>query len=106
MTITREINGEQVSIELTMDELFEAYREAEWRYDSDDVKNYLELYGDEDFKNDYGIDISVAVEHVDEIGSMLRKLIDKYGMSWEDARDGAVGEWLDCRIADKTDLTL
>lgn len=93
MTITREINGEQVGIELTADERWQAYIEEEEQCDRDAVADYIDEYDEEDFKNTYGIERSEAEERLDEIGSTLRRLVDKYDMSWEFAREEALNEW-------------
>lgn len=47
MTIKRTINGEEISIELTHDELVNAYREQQGIYDREDVESNIddeELY--------------------------------------------------------------
>ena len=42
MTITRNINGVNVGIELTETELYDAYKEQEHIYDMEDVRQYWE----------------------------------------------------------------
>ena len=48
MTITRVINGEQITIELTDNEVWQAHLEAADRCDRDDCKAYIEDYCDEE----------------------------------------------------------
>lgn len=90
MTIVR--NG--ITIELTADELFSAYREQEYIFDCEDVKNGLESIVSADVDEEEYV---AAAKRILESDSLLnacagdyRKNIDKYEMGWYDARELAV----------------
>lgn len=94
MTITREIDGKQIEIELTDNEIYAAYEAKQFKFDRADMEDYIAGYEeDEGFNEAYGVDYSVAEEHLDELADKLRRLIDKWDMSWEFAREEALVEW-------------
>ena len=94
MTITREIDGKQIKIELTDDEVYAAYEVKQFQFDRADMEDYIVgVEEGEDFKEEYGVDYSDAEEHLDELAYKLRRLIDKWDMSWEFAREAALEEW-------------
>ena len=96
MTITREIQSpiygvmQKMEFKLTSDELRDAFYEQQAIYDRMDMEYYLEE--NEDFLLDKGYSkdcIHKLKEYLDDMGSELRRCMDKYDMSWEYARDEA-----------------
>lgn len=82
MKIIREVNGKNVEIELTKDELFSAYCEQEREFDYASCDDYLEEnYRDKEW---YAV---LTVEQrenlVGEAASELRININKYDMDFE-----------------------
>ena len=59
MTITRTINGTAVEIELTAQEMRDAYEEQQHKYDCDDVRTLFNSFDDDDLIEDYGFDAPV-----------------------------------------------
>lgn len=84
MTINRQIDGKNVQIELTAQELSYAYEEQEHNYDIEDVQNELDCMDDEDFAN-VGVTRNFTETHIEEIAYKKRENMDKYGMNWEEA---------------------
>ena len=91
MKITREINGINVEIELTNDELLTAYLEKEHLFDIENVRNILSNYEDtaEDEPITYCIDnedensaVTLTDDDIDRIAYRLRKFYD-----WKDDGD-------------------
>lgn len=97
MKIYREINGTSVEIELTEDELYKAYLEAQREFDVDAVDYFLEDYFDDpaSFEQEYGINMETFRENCMEFaGTMLRKYIER-----EDCSDA---QWITLDNAVKT----
>lgn len=94
MKITRGFNGQTIEIELTENELYQAYIEQEHIFDRNDVENYFDDYEDSDFETEYGCSRAEAMEKLDEIAYEMRRNIDKYDMNWYDAREAAIAEKL------------
>lgn len=99
MKITREINGQTVEFELTHKEMLAAFFEQQEVFDAQDIEMLVENFSEEDFIEIYGLSPSVVLENVEEIGSRMRKNIDKYDMDWESARDEAVSDWCSEQVA-------
>lgn len=89
MTIKRVINGYEVEIELTKDELFNAYCEQEHEWDVDSCRNNLNsgIYIDEKWYED--LDKETEMQIIEEAAYHLRRNIDKYEMSYDYAMDEA-----------------
>lgn len=83
-------------IELTADELLDAYYEQEHNFDMQDVQEHIEEYDDETIFSytvrDYtaSADKAGLLELVDDIATEERRLIDKWGLRWYDAIDQAI----------------
>lgn len=90
MTIQRSFGGKTYDIELTDEELFEAYLEKEHMFDIQDVTDMLNGMSDFDINEYYGVTREEAVLLIDEIANEMRRDIDKYDMSWQNARDEAI----------------
>lgn len=99
MTITRTVNGKELSFELDSQELYEAYREQEFRFDRNDCEDCISCMSDEEVRDTYGVSAETFHTLLDEMASEKRRNMDKYEMSWDYARDEAVksviGRYLD-----------
>lgn len=94
MVIKREINGKEVTIELTSDELYNAYCEQEHAYDVMDVEDMFENMTDGDFA-EHGITREYAESKEDMIAYQKRRYMTKYDMDWEYALDKAMNDFLE-----------
>lgn len=96
MTITREIDGKAVEIELTDDELHTAYEAKQFQFDRADMEDYLINYDDcsDDFKEQYGQEYANAMDNLDELARLMRRNITKWDVSWEYARGQAIEDWV------------
>ena len=94
MTITREIGGRVMTIELTGDELYRAYEEQQRLFDEADVEAAFDAYEDEELVESYGMTRTEIGEKVSDIACRMRRNIDKYDMTWQYARDEAISEIL------------
>jgi len=80
MTIKRVINGAEIEIELTKEEVFDAYCEQEHKWDIRSCNEYYDcMYWDEDWYNDKNIRENI----IEEAAMNLRRNIDKYEMSFD-----------------------
>ena len=95
MKIKREINGTVHEFELTSNELCEAYYEQEHKFDIDDVDDLICGLDDEYVLEVYGVDAERFRELEPEMAYEKRRLMDKYDMAWNDARDEAVDSILE-----------
>ena len=93
MEITREINGELHTFEITSQEMLDAYYEQEFKNDRYDMEEYIHQIEEDDFVETYGRSLADAEKELDELAYLLRKNIDKYDMHWTDARDEALENW-------------
>lgn len=88
MKIKREINGQMIEIELTEQELYQAYCEQEEIFDRDSCDNYFEMmYCHEKWYED--VDEESRLNIVEAAATELRRNINKYDMSWDYAMDEA-----------------
>ena len=84
MTITREINGSTISIELTSRELYEAYREQQNYFDICDVRELADWLA-EDGEEPY------TDEEVEQAAHDMRELFcDPIGQAHHDAAETAL----------------
>lgn len=79
-------------IELTADELYQAYLEQEHKFDVMDIEDILDQLTDEECLDMYDVEKSVLIDYVDEIAEKKRRNMDKYDLSWETARDEAIAD--------------
>ena len=102
MTITREIDGKTVEIELTVEELSKAYFEKQAGWDREDIEMLFEDYSDcpEQFAADYGVEFSEAKDNIDFIAEMLRENMDNYEVDYASAREQALDDWIATRTAE------
>lgn len=93
MKITREIGGQMVEIELTPDEMVKTYYEQQHKNDMEDMEEYVYQYEDEDFEEAFGHPIAEAENDLDELARLLRTNMEKYEITWENARYEALCDW-------------
>lgn len=89
MTIKRTIHGTEVEIELTKDELFNAYCEQQDEWDIKNCEDYLNsgIYDGEAWYEDLNEETKTII--IEEAASQFRRNVDKYDMSYESAIDEA-----------------
>lgn len=92
MKIKRRIPGsrEQIEIELTGDELYEAYLEQEYEFDLNGVINHFDAFEDEDLVQTYGKTRKELSELHGNIARELRRLMDRYDMQYDYALTEAI----------------
>lgn len=94
MKIKRFVNGKEQEFELTADELYEAFREQEHKFDLCDVDDVFNGFDDDELLDMYGRTRDEIKEKYEDIAYEMRRNIDKYEMSWQYARDAAIAEIL------------
>lgn len=94
MTITRGFNGQTIEIELTSQELYEAYLEKQNEFDRQDIEDVFDGFDDNELEDMYGMTRAQLAEKIPELAHEMRRNIDKYDMSWQAARDEAIAEKL------------
>lgn len=90
MTITREIDGKAIEIELTSRELYDAYVEQEHYFDKCDIEDMIVGWEDDDIVEVYGVTRDAFESLVEEMAYRKRRYMDKYDVSWDYARDEAI----------------
>ena len=90
MKISRTVSGIECSFELTNAELIQAFFEQQYRFDKQDVADYVAYMTDDDIVETYGVTRQEFDELTGEIASTMRRYIDKYDMDWTYARDEAI----------------
>lgn len=96
MKITRTINGEEVDIELTAEELSAAYYEQEHNFDVQDVQSRFNgEITDSELEEIYGVTPEqITDEVIENIAYEARRNMDKYDMEHPYAIDAAVKDIL------------
>ena len=79
----------EVVIELTPDEIREAYYEYEHQCDVEDINDELDS---EDFFDDYGVPAVQLTTYVEELATEKRRLIEEYDYEWSEAVREAIRE--------------
>ena len=82
--------GQEVEIELTPEELREAYEEKQFEYDRQDIADMFVGLNDDQCKEEHGIVRVQAEAMYDEMAKEMRINITKYDMHWDTARDEAI----------------
>lgn len=77
-------------IELTPQELVDAYMEQQELFDIADVRTLLECFDDEELQISYGGTFAQLEPLIEEMATRMRRYIDKYDMNWDYAREEAV----------------
>jgi hypothetical protein len=94
MQITRTINGIEYTFDLTPSEMAAAYFAQQYEFDKEDVETLLDSFDDGYWQENYGMSRAEIDPLVEDIASEMRRMIDKYDVDWDYARDEAVGEIL------------
>ena len=100
LKISREINGKEMEIPLTRDELSEAFFEQQRIWDESYVRNYLSDRSTDkerrlEFKAQHGVDVDFLMKYdkiISGIAAEMRRKADKYGMSDYEALEEAIQE--------------
>ena len=100
LKISREINGEEMEIPLTRDELSEAFFEQQRIWDESYVRNHLSDRSTDkerrlEFKAQHGVDVDFLMKYdkiISGIAAEMRRKADKYGMSDYEALEEAIQE--------------
>ena len=100
LKISREVNGKEMDIPLTRDELSEAFFEQQRIWDESYVRNYLSDRSTDrerrlEFKAQHGVDVDFLMKYdkiISEIAAEMRRKADKYGMSDYEALEEAIKE--------------
>ena len=87
MKIYRTVSGIECSFELTNAEFAQAFSEQQYRFDKQDVADYVEYMTDDEIVETYGVTRQEFDELTGEIASTMRRYID---MDWTYARDEAI----------------
>lgn len=90
MKISRDIDGKTHTFELTNQELYEAFTEQEHSFDCDDVRDFLYAFEDEDLIEQFGVGSEEILESLDDIAYEMRRMMDKYGVDLDYAREEAI----------------
>lgn len=94
MNITREIDGKLIVFELTNEELYNAFREQEFRFDRNDIEDYFYAFDEDELQEEYDMSRAEIEELFDDMAHEMRRNMDKYEMSWDYARDHAIADIL------------
>ena len=100
LNISREVNGKEMDIPLTRDELSEAFFEQQRIWDESYVRNYLSDRSTDkerrlEFKAQHGVDVDFLMKYekiISGIAAEMRRKADKYGMSDYEALEEAIQE--------------
>ena len=100
LKISREVNGKEMDIPLTRDELSEAFFEQQRIWDESYVRNYLSDRSTDkerrlEFKAQHGVDVDFLMKYdkiISGIAAKMRRKADKYGMSDYKALEEAIQE--------------
>lgn len=90
MKIQRTINGVNYNIELLPEELYDAYKEQQNKFDIENVISYAEAYDPDEMHEYVGCTYSKFLELKEEIAKELRRLINEDGMGYVAAVTEAV----------------
>lgn len=94
MKISRVINGQDIEIELTPTEMLKAYYEKQHQFDRQDIQDLYDWLDPDDIERTFHITKEKLDAGLDSMALDMRKNIDKWGDSWESARDCAFNNYL------------
>ena len=94
MKIVRRRGNATFTYVLTERELRQAYEEYEHICDVQDIVDKIDQDVDEKTNSYHGVPVDWLENHVDEIASLKRKYIDKYGTDWDVAVDDALKDYI------------
>jgi len=92
MKIQRTINGIKYTIELLPEELVDAFYEQRNKFDIEDIVSYAEDMTNEEMKEEYGCTYNEFLSAKEIMAEEMRRNIDKFDMSFVDARAYAIKE--------------
>lgn len=95
MTIKRLINGEEIYIELSAEEIAQAYdvhQNIIWKFELEDL---IADYDDEDVKSLYGVTRDEYMSVIQQMVDRTRELVNEYGYNIRLAEERAVEEVLE-----------
>lgn len=94
MIIKRTLNGIQVEIELTANEVISAYEEQEHIYDVKDIQTILDDEYDDDMYE--GVPVKSLMDKADDIAYKYRKIIDEseFPLHWREAAEQAISNFI------------
>lgn len=92
MEIIRNLDEKEYVIQLTDDELIDAYFEQQSRFDEEDVLNILDGMESEDIEDIFKVSKETFIKLAPKIADEMRRSMDKYGVPWEEARADAVAK--------------
>lgn len=87
MKITRKINGQLCDIELTENEMFNAYEEQQFKWDHETAKERLSQSDDDTFDDLTDAQFECVIN---QVAYEMRRQMDKYGYDTDDALDRAI----------------
>lgn len=87
LVIERIVNGEAMTIELTVNEMNRAYNMVQHHWDREDVTDWLERFGSEDEISKYTDD------DIDQLAEIKRTVESEDGVNWIDAVETAILEF-------------
>ena len=93
MTITRGINGQEVTFKLTPQEMSAAFFEQQHAFDEEDIEWAIEDYTDDDCMEDYGVTLEEFRNLIPRIARRFRKYIDNDD-GWADTREWAILDYI------------
>lgn len=85
MYITRVLHGNVERIDLSKEEIRQAYEEQQAIYDKEDVLDAIEGWEDGYVEDVFGITEQEYIDLADDIAAEKRRLINKYDMYWQEA---------------------
>ena len=94
MKIYRNVNGQNVEIELNETEIYSIYEYAQHKYDKQDIEDLYSWLDPEEIEREWHITKAKLDAGLDEMAYQMRRNIDKYDMHWDSARDEAFSDYL------------
>ena len=94
MTIKRNINGVEVEITLTQQELWEAFKEEQSNCDVSDISMMFEDVDAMEIAETYDMPWSEIEPLIPEMARRYRKYMDNYSEDWIYQRDEAIADVL------------
>lgn len=101
MTITRTINGNEMTFELTPPEMREAFFEWQHMYDMEDIEWCIDDMDDAECVEQYGVTLEQFRGLISKMAYRMRKYLDNDD-GWSDLRDYAIRKIIDEELGDKT----
>ncbi len=90
MTITRTVDGKDLSFTLTRDELVSGYEELQLYYDMNNIDALITLLGEAYLKTRFGVSMQFARDRLPGMAKTMRVLMEDVGDSMITARDEAM----------------